>query len=111
MYRIAPRVGLYYGTDLSRVIIEKNRKRVEQQGYSNIRLACLAAHEIGEIDEKDFDLIIINSVIQGFPGFRYLRGTVRQCIDLLGERGRLFIGDIMDLEKKAISLQSTISNA
>ena len=100
MYRIAPEVGLYYGTDLSRVIIEKNKRRIEKEGYRNIKLSCLPAHEIGKIEERNFDLVIMNSVIQCFHGHNYLRKVIRQCIDLLGENGCLFIGDVMDQEKK-----------
>jgi len=100
MFRLAPEVGLYYGTDLSQVIIDKNKERVRQQGYQNIKLSCLPAHEIDKIEENNFDLIIINSVIQCFHGHNYLRKVFRKSIDLLGEKGYLFIGDIMDQEKK-----------
>ncbi len=100
MYRIAPRVGLYYGTDLSDVIIRQNRQRVREEGHKNIKLRCLAAHEIDQLDETDFDIIIINSVIQCFHGHNYLRKVIRKAIRLLGEKGLLFLGDIMDQEKK-----------
>ena len=100
MYRLAPRVELYYGTDLSGVIIERNRQMVTQKGYGNIKLACLAAHEIQRIDESHFDLIIMNSVIQCFHGHNYLRKVIKQAIDLLAPRGCLFIGDVMDQDKK-----------
>ncbi len=97
MYRVAPQVGLYIGTDLSPVIIENNRKRVEQEGHKNIRLAALPAHGIGELGEKDFDLVIINSVIQCFHGHNYLRSVLRGAVDLLSDQGHLFVGDVMDL--------------
>jgi amino acid adenylation domain-containing protein/non-ribosomal peptide synthase protein (TIGR01720 family) len=100
MFRIAPRVGFYYGTDLSTVIIDKNKKRVEEEDHQNIRLASLPAHEIDKIEEKDFDLLIINSVIQCFHGHNYLRKIIKKAIDLLAEKGYLFVGDIMDQEKK-----------
>ncbi|HLP59996.1 MAG TPA: condensation domain-containing protein, partial [Candidatus Deferrimicrobium sp.] len=103
MYRIAPRVGLYYGTDLSAVIIEKNNRRVKEEGHKNIKLLCAAAHEIDRLDklgEKDFDLIIINSVIQCFHGHNYLRKVIRKAIDRVANRGYLFIGDIMDQDLK-----------
>jgi amino acid adenylation domain-containing protein len=100
MYRIAPRVGLYYGTDLSPVMIDRNKKRLEKEGHRNIRLSCLAAHEIDKIAERNFDLVIMNSVIQYFHGHNYLREVIRKAVDLLGERGCLFIGDVMDQEKK-----------
>jgi amino acid adenylation domain-containing protein len=100
MYGIAPQVGFYYGTDLAEVIIEKNKQRVEEEGLPNIKLACTAAHEIDKLGEENFDLIIMNSVIQCFYGYSYLRTVIKKAVDLLGEKGRLFIGDIMDLEKK-----------
>jgi len=100
MYRIAPKVGFYYATDLSRVIIEKNKKRIEEERYTNIKLSCLAAHEIDRLEEGNFDLVIINSVIQAFHGHNYLRQVIRKCIDLIRGKGYLFLGDIMDLELK-----------
>jgi SAM-dependent methyltransferase len=100
MYRIAPKVGLYYGTDLSDVITRKNKSKVQREGHQNIKLSCLAAHEILQIEEKDFDLIIMNSVIQCFHGHNYLRKVIQKAIDLLKDKGHLFIGDIMDQEKK-----------
>lgn len=100
MYRLAPKVNFYYGTDLSGVIIEKNRNRVKEEGYRNIELKCLAAHEIGNIEEEKFDLVIMNSVIQAFHGHNYLRKVIKKSIDLLGKKGHLFIGDVMDQELK-----------
>lgn len=101
MYRIAPGVGAYYGTDLSRVIIEKNKEKVLREGHENITLAPLAAHEIDTLDQDGLDLVIINSVIQDFPGFNYLREVIRKSVNLLGDGGYLFIGDVMDLDLKA----------
>ncbi|MCP5054812.1 MAG: amino acid adenylation domain-containing protein, partial [bacterium] len=101
MFRIAPKVGLYYGTDLSGVIIDKNRRRAKEEGHQNIKLAHLAAHEVHKLDETNFDLIIINSVIQCFHGHNYLRKIIRQCVALLGGEGYLFAGDLMDQGKKA----------
>ncbi|MCX6582995.1 MAG: amino acid adenylation domain-containing protein [Candidatus Aminicenantes bacterium] len=98
MFRVAPRVGFYYGADLSAVIIEKNKRRVEEEKHQNIRLAVLAAHEIDQIGEKDFDLVIINSVIQDFYGLNYLRGVILKALELMGEDSYFFFGDIMDLD-------------
>ncbi|MFZ5987609.1 MAG: amino acid adenylation domain-containing protein [Bacillota bacterium] len=106
MFRIAPHVGMYYGTDLSGVIIEKDRERAQRENIRNINLECLAAHEIDRICEKDFDIVIINSVIQAFSGHNYLRQVIKKSVDLMGEKGILFIGDIMDQDKKYELLQS-----
>ncbi|MCP4146553.1 MAG: AMP-binding protein, partial [bacterium] len=100
MYRIAPEVGYYYGTDLSKVIVEKNKERVKNEGHTNIQLTALPAHEIDKIEDKNFDLIIMNSVLQSFHGHNYLRDVVRKAVGILAPEGYFFIGDIMDRELK-----------
>ncbi len=109
MYRIAHRVGFYYGTDLSAAVIDREKKKLAQMGSQNlsqnIMFSCLEAHDIDWIREKDFDLVIMNSVIQCFYGYNYLRQVIEKSIKLLGERGYLFIGDVMDLEKKNALVQ------
>ncbi len=109
MYRIAPKVALYYGTDLSRVIIDKNRRRVAEEGHQNIKLAALAAHDIDMVEERDFDLVIINSVIQCFHGHNYLRKVIGKAVDLMGDDGYLFIGDVMDLERRDTMLKDLVA--
>lgn len=109
MYRIAPLVGLYYGTDISQVIINKNKKRVEEEGLRNILLARLAAHEIDGIPGGDFDLVIINSVIQDFHGHNYLRKVIRKAVEKLGDTGYLFIGDIMDQDRKEALIEDLLA--
>ncbi|MCP4152675.1 MAG: amino acid adenylation domain-containing protein, partial [bacterium] len=100
MYRIAPQVGLYYGTDLSETIIRQGKEKIQNEGIDNIRLECMPAHEIDNIDAEPFDLIIINSVIQCFPGHNYLRKVLRKAVSRLAQQGYLFIGDVMDRELK-----------
>ncbi|MCP4215038.1 MAG: amino acid adenylation domain-containing protein, partial [bacterium] len=108
MFRIAPRVGRFVGTDLSEVIIQKNRSRVSREGFDNIRMEALAAHEIEKLEERDFDLIIMNSVVQCFHGHNYLRNVIKKSLDLLKDTGFLFLGDIMDLDKKADLLRDLL---
>lgn len=100
MYPIAPLVKSYYGTDLSQTIIDYNREICEEKNIDNIKLRCIEAEDISLLGEGDFDIIIINSVVQAFSGFNYLRDIINQCLSLMGPKGVLFLGDIMDLEKK-----------
>jgi amino acid adenylation domain-containing protein len=100
MFKLAPHVGYYHGTDLSRVIIEKVRARIEAEGISNISVECVAAHEIGSIREDRFDIVVMNSVIQMFHGHNYLRAAIRQALGKMADKGILFIGDIMDHDLK-----------
>ncbi|MCP5049719.1 MAG: AMP-binding protein, partial [bacterium] len=100
MFRIAPGVGLYHGTDLSQTIIDKNREKVTQENHKNITLSCLPAHDIHQLVNESYDLIIMNSVIQNFHGHNYLGQVIQKAIGLLADNGYLFIGDVMDQDKK-----------
>ena len=106
MFRIAPYVGFYYGTDLSGTILEKDRIRIEKEGYKNIHLKQCEAKQISEIEEKDFDIVIINSVAQLFRGYNYFRDVFRQIIGLVKESAYVFIGDIMDADLKQNFIES-----
>ncbi|NOQ27310.1 MAG: AMP-binding protein, partial [Bacteroidales bacterium] len=100
MFRLAPKVALYYGTDLSGTILQKNEERINSEGHTNIIQKRLSADEIDQIEETDFDLIIINSVIQCFDGHNYLKKVIRKAIDLMKPEGLMFFGDIMDQDLK-----------
>ncbi|WP_458462471.1 amino acid adenylation domain-containing protein [Paenibacillus sp.] len=105
MFTLAPHVGFYYGTDLSSSMIRNCRERVEREGLQHIQLTCMPADQIGQLDEKPFDVIILNSVVQVFKGHHYLRKVLRSALKLLSEEGILFIGDVMDLDSKQTFLQ------
>ncbi|HGO9416278.1 TPA: AMP-binding protein [Bacillus cereus] len=107
MYKIAPYCKLYYGTDMSNVTIEKNKNYIKKQGIENIKLECLAAHEIGQIKQK-FDVIIINSTVQYFPGHNYLKKVINIATDMLDQKGVIFLGDIMDQDKKSEMIESLV---
>lgn len=106
MYRIAPLVSKYYGTDLSESIINVNKKRIENENIPNIKLKSLPAHKIDEIGEDSFDIVILNSVIQCFHGHNYLRKVLRKAINLLKDNGIIFVGDVMDQELKQQFIES-----
>ena len=100
MFRLAPLVGRYYGTDLSRGIIAWAGREAAGRGLDQVRLAALAAHEIDQIDEHEFDVVIINSVIECFSGHNYLRQVLRKAIALMPDDGYLFLGNVWDQDLK-----------
>jgi amino acid adenylation domain-containing protein len=108
MFAAAPKVGFYYGTDLSEVIIRKNKEKVKEKRYQNIALACLPAHHLDTLEEKDFHLVIINSVIHCFHGHNYLRRVIAKAIHMLGPKGHIFIGDILDRDLKESLIQELV---
>lgn len=106
MFAIAPLVQSYHGVDLSYTILKKNEVRIQEEGHANISQSCLFAHEIDQLEAGDFDLIIINSVIQNFHGYNYLTDVLAKCITKLGAKGRIFVGDVMDVAQKDDLIQS-----
>ncbi|HWA09038.1 MAG TPA: amino acid adenylation domain-containing protein [Opitutaceae bacterium] len=101
MFRLAPLVGYYHGTDLSAEILRWSEDERRKRGLENIRLEHLPAHEVGRVTERGFDVVIINSVLQCFSGLNYLRGVLRQAIGLMGDDGIIFLGNVWDQDLKA----------
>jgi len=101
MFRLAPLAGYYHGTDLSAEMLKWSQREIGRRGLANVRLQHLPAHEIGRIPEDNFDLVVINSVLQCFSGHNYLRGVLRQAIDLMADEGVIFLGNVWDQELKA----------
>ncbi len=108
MFNLAPKAGFYYGTDLSEVIIEKDRIEAGKRGINNIKLQSLPAIEVDKVTEKDFDIVIMNSVIQCFDGYNYLRDVIRKSVCLMSDKGMIFAGDIMDQDLKQAQLDDLI---
>ena len=108
MFRLAPDAEFYYGTDLSGEILRRTEDEVRRRGMTNIRLGHLPAHEIGHIEERNFHIVVLNSVIQCFSGHNYLRSVLRQSIGLMADRGVIFLGNLWDQDKKDDFVQSLI---
>lgn len=106
MFRVAPLVKLYYGTDLAQAILNKDKNRIDEDNITNIRLNQVSAIDIDTIDEQDFDIVIINSVIQCFNGYNYFREVLRKVIDKVSDKAIIFIGDVMDSDKKELLIDS-----
>ena len=111
MFRLAPKVGFYVGTDLSKAIIQWSEAERRRRGLDHVRLEQAAAHEIDRLGETGFDIIVLNSVVQCFSGHNYLRDVLRKAIGLMRETGVIFFGNIWDQELKDEFIQSLASFA
>lgn len=100
MYPLLDSVAYYHGTDISEKTIEWNANKAKNAGYNNVGFQCLSAWEIDQVLEKDFDVIVINSVVQSFSGYNYFQGVMQKCFELLKPEGKIFLGDLMDLDRK-----------
>lgn len=83
----------YVATDFSRVSLNY----ASSLELENVQLHHRLAHDLNGLP-KDFDLVIVNSVVQYFPGLDYLLKVVDAAMEQLGPRGLLFLGDLRHLE-------------
>ncbi|WP_262892891.1 non-ribosomal peptide synthetase [Puia dinghuensis] len=96
-YRIAGQVKAYMGVDISATSIGRLREQIDagQGKYPPTVLKVGAAHEVVDVS-GEVDTIILNSVIQYFPGEHYLTEVLSNCVELLQQGGCIVIGDVRD---------------
>ncbi|NIY74345.1 AMP-binding protein [Thalassospira sp. HF15] len=101
MKHVAPVVGKYVATDLSRRNVERTEELAIKSGMTHVMGRQLAAHDIDVFEEQSFDLIILNSVVENFPGFGYLRQVLNKAAKLLAPGGAIYLGNIWDADRKS----------
>ena len=67
----------YLGTDFSSQALETLRGEVESRGYNQVRLQACPANDFSGITSGQFDLVVLNSVVQYFPSLDYLRHVLQ----------------------------------
>lgn len=100
MYDLAKYTKHYTGIDFANEVITKNTDYIIKHHISNITVRQLNAHEVKQLGENVYDVIIINSVVQYFPCIEYLEKVLSSIEYILKETGVVFIGDIRDKEKQ-----------
>ncbi|SEC91104.1 non-ribosomal peptide synthase domain TIGR01720/amino acid adenylation domain-containing protein [Streptomyces sp. 3213] len=97
--RLAPDCAEYWGTDLSEEAVRALDAQVSAVPELADRVTLLArpAHDLTGLPEGHFDTIVVNSVIQYFPGGDYLTDVLRNAVELLAPGGAVFVGDVRNL--------------
>ena len=96
LFRIAPHCQHYFGIDLSAEAIHNVEQKLsdDPERWSHVSVAARAAHEVEDFEPGSFDTIVINSVIQYFPGIDYLVQVLERVAKLVKPGGRIFVGDV-----------------
>jgi amino acid adenylation domain-containing protein len=114
LWEMARRVKACTGIDPSPRTQERNRAHAQAEGIANVDLVDLHvgfAHEIGDLfPAGSFDLIVLASTAQFFPGPRYLETVVAAARRLLAPGGAVLIADVMDARRRA-ELQDALTAA
>ncbi|HEY2737498.1 MAG TPA: condensation domain-containing protein, partial [Thermoanaerobaculia bacterium] len=110
LFELAARVAQVTGVDPSERMQERNRERAEREGWKNVELLTGFAHQledliglIGPIGEDRFDLILLASTVQFFPGPRYLERVMRWALRHLAPGGALLVADVLDARRQGES--------
>lgn len=98
--QLAPHCAMYWGTDFSSSAIAAAKRRVMEVANLTHRpeLRVQSADDFSGLPLQTFDTIILNSVVQYFPDGEYLLDVLNGALDLLAPGGRIFLGDIRNLD-------------
>lgn len=100
MYPLLADVQRYTGLDISKAVINRHQKYLENRQQRHTSLHHLKANQIDRLPEHErFDTIILNSVSQYFPGINYFEEVVEKALSRLSPGGSLFLGDIRNFDQ------------
>ena len=93
---LAPLCMRYDATDFSPVLVERLQEYCKSSGLDQVTAVCATANT-AIFEDRHYDLVIINSVIQYFPNSMYLDRVMKLALERLVPEGRVFIGDVRAL--------------
>jgi non-ribosomal peptide synthase protein (TIGR01720 family) len=97
--RVAPATAEYVGTDFSTAALAVLGERIGRSGrdLGHVRLLERPADDFSGFAGGDFDTVILNSVVQYFPGVDYLLRVVDGAVRAVRDGGAVFLGDVRSL--------------
>ncbi|WP_019925197.1 non-ribosomal peptide synthetase [Nocardia sp. BMG111209] len=100
MSQVAPECEEYWATDFSAATIATLERQLRDLGAEwteRVTLRVGTAEDTIRLPEHHFDTVVVNSVIQYFPGEAYLRTVLAQIQRVLVPGGAVFVGDVRNL--------------
>ncbi len=94
LFRLAEHCTAYTGTDFSSVALEYVSKELAKSGLPHIRLLQQTATDFNKLEPASFDVIILNSIAQYFPGLDYLVSVIEGACRVIAPGGKIFLGDL-----------------
>jgi 2-polyprenyl-3-methyl-5-hydroxy-6-metoxy-1,4-benzoquinol methylase len=84
----------YVGTDLSATALTRAAAASDAKVEG---LHQLPAHDIDRLG-GGFDTVVLNSVVQYFPGLDYLRDVLHRAVEAIEGTGHVFVGDVRHVD-------------
>ncbi|MBC7874935.1 MAG: AMP-binding protein, partial [Ferruginibacter sp.] len=97
-YRLAGKLKKYIGSDLSASSINQITRQISRglRDYGDTELFTAPAHEVMLQEGEQVDTILLNSMVQYFPGEDYMSAVMEKSMSQIKEKGRIIIGDVRD---------------
>jgi amino acid adenylation domain-containing protein len=97
--QLAPGCERYVGTDFAAEVIELLAAQVGVPGspLAHVELHRRTADDVADLVGSGFDVVVLNSVVQYFPGARYLREVLERAVRCVRPGGAVFVGDVRNL--------------
>ncbi|MCM2371156.1 non-ribosomal peptide synthetase [Aporhodopirellula aestuarii] len=114
LLRIAEHCQAYVGSDLLESSLQnihsELRRRPELK--DTVTLVQADADQFEHLGDDVFDCVVLNSVVQYFPGVDYLLRVLEGAIDHITPGGSIFIGDVRNLRlQRAMATSIELANA
>ena len=99
LFRLAPQVESYRGTDFSQQALDYVTQQIGAcpDRYTGVTLSRQLAHDFSGLEVESYDTVIFNSVVQYFPSAEYLAGVLEGAARLVKPGGSIFLGDLRSL--------------
>jgi amino acid adenylation domain-containing protein len=97
LFRVAPEAELYRGTDFSAVALAQVQAGLARRDLPQVELAQGLADDWTGVRPGEFDLVVLNSVVQYFPGVDYLVRVLEGAVEAVASGGAVFVGDVRSL--------------
>ncbi|HEY9734726.1 MAG TPA: thioesterase domain-containing protein, partial [Trichocoleus sp.] len=96
---LLPHCEKYWATDFSQASLAAIQQQLAGQPETAAKVMLLhrLANDFQGIPAAEFDLVILNSVVQYFPSLDYLMQVLEGAVNAVAPGGALFIGDVRSL--------------
>jgi amino acid adenylation domain-containing protein/non-ribosomal peptide synthase protein (TIGR01720 family) len=97
LLRVAPSCRSYVGTDFSAGALGYLARVLDRAGIPGAELRQQRADDWSGVAPESVDVVVLNSVVQYFPGVDYLRRVLRGAVAAVRPGGAVFLGDLRSL--------------
>jgi amino acid adenylation domain-containing protein len=97
LFRVAPHAERYRGSDFSAAALAQVRAGLDRLPLPQVELAQGLADDWSGVAPGELDLVVLNSIVQYFPGVDYLVKVLAGAVAAVAPGGAVFVGDVRSL--------------